>query len=247
MTKKATLYRMKTAKHICPFGLKSKDLLKRAGYSVEDRKLTTREETDHFKQQHQVETTPQVFINDERIGGYDELRAYLGKDPAGQQGMSYAPVIAIFAVSLLLSFVFTLNFTGFSDLSSFSVSLLELFVALTMTILAIQKLQDLEQFSNSFITYDLLAMKAIRYAYIYPFLEAYAGIAMIANLSAYIVAPVSLFIGIVGAISVLKAVYIDKRQLKCACAGGNNQVPLGFISLTENLFMIMAGVWMFIR
>ncbi|WAJ69048.1 MauE/DoxX family redox-associated membrane protein [Catenovulum adriaticum] len=247
MTKKATLYRMETSNHICPFGLKSKDLLKRSGYSIEDQKLTTREETDNFKQQYQVETTPQVFIKDERIGGYDQLRDYLGKEPAGQQGMSYAPVIAIFAVSLLLSFVFTLSFTGFDGLSSFSISLLELFVALSMTILAIQKLQDLEQFSNSFITYDLLAMKAVRYAYIYPFLEAYAGIGMIANLPAYTVAPVSLFIGIVGAISVFKAVYIDKRKLKCACAGGNNKVPLGFISLTENLFMITAGVWMFIR
>ena len=119
-----------------------------------------------------------------------------------------------------------------------------MFVAYSMTILAIQKLRDLYTFSNSFITYDLLAMRNIRYAYVYPFAEAFAGIGMLASISGFIVGPVSLFIGTVGAISVFKAVYIDKRELKCACVGGDSDVPLGFVSLTENLFMIGAGVWM---
>src|SRR5690625_5928749 len=56
--------------------------------------------------------------------------------------------------------------------------------------------------------------------------------------------PLALFIGIIGAVSVFKAVYIDKRTLKCACVGGSNNVPLGFLSLTENLMMIAMAVWM---
>ena len=122
----------------------------------------------------------------------------------------------------------------------------ELFVALTMAVLAIQKLQDLYSFSNSFITYDLLAMKVVPYAYVYPFLEALVGIGMIAGLPPFFIAPISLLIGSIGAISVFKAVYIDKRELKCACVGGDSNVPLGFISLTENLFMIAAGIWMLV-
>ena len=47
-----------------------------------------------------------------------------------------------------------------------------------------------------------------------------------------------------GAASVFKAVYIDKRELKCACVGGSSNVPLGFISLTENLMMVAMAVWM---
>lgn len=53
-----------------------------------------------------------------------------------------------------------------------------------------------------------------------------------------------LFIGTVGAISVFKAVYIDKRELKCACVGGDSSVPLGFVSLSENLFMIAGALIM---
>lgn len=87
-------------------------------------------------------------------------------------------------------------------------------------------------------------MKVVRYAYAYPFAQAYAGLGMIAGIKAWLVAPVSLFIGTVGAISVIKALYIDKRELKCACAGGDTEVPVGFVSLTENFFMIAAGNWM---
>jgi len=231
MAKSAQLYRMATDEHICPFGLKSKDLLERQGFEVDDHLLTSRAQTDAFKQQHDVETTPQTFIDDKRIGGYDELRSFFNKPPVGQQGTTYTPVIAIFAVTLLLSLAFSLSGAGLS------VYTLELFVALTMAVLAIQKLQDLTSFSNSFIPY----------AYVYPFLEVFVGIGMIAALPAYMVAPVSLFIGSIGAVSVIKAVYIDKRALKCACVGGDSNVPLGFISLTENLFMIAAGIWMLVK
>lgn len=240
MSKSVILYRMVTDEHICPFGLKSKDLLARNGYEVDDRHLTSREQTDEFKQQHNVKTTPQTFIDNKRIGGYDDLRDFFNLPKAGQQGTSYTPVLAIFAVTLLLS-------CGFSYATSnplLSMTTAESFVALTMAVLAIQKLQDLYSFSNSFITYDLLAMRVVPYAYIYPFIEAYVAIGMVAELPAYVVAPFALFIGLIGAVSVFKAVYIDKRELKCACVGGDRNVPLGFISLTENMFMTAAGFWM---
>ena len=76
--KTATLYRMVTDKHVCPYGLKSKYLLESSGYSVDDHRLTTREETDAFKAEHGVETTPQTFINGKRIGGHDDLRRHFG-------------------------------------------------------------------------------------------------------------------------------------------------------------------------
>jgi hypothetical protein len=70
---------------------------------------------------------------------------------------------------------------------------------------------------------------------------------MVAGALTWLSAPVALFIGTVGAVSVIKAVYIDKRELKCACVGGDSNVPLGFVSLTENLMMMVMGVWMPIR
>ena len=240
MNKTAELYRMVTSQHICPFGLRSKDLLEREGFEVEDHQLSSREETDAFKQQYDVKTTPQTFIDGQRIGGYDDLREYFGKGEAGQTGTTYTPVIAIFSVAALM----TVGWQFASSSSLLSLSSLLLFIAVSMCFLAVQKLQDLYSFTQSFITYDLLAMRWLRYGYWYPFLEAYAGIGMIAGLPALWVAPVSLFIGTIGALSVFKAVYIDKRELKCACVGGDSNVPLSVVSLTENLFMIGGGLLM---
>jgi hypothetical protein len=67
---------------------------------------------------------------------------------------------------------------------------------------------------------------------------------MAAGVLNWLSVPVALLIGSEGAISVFKAVYIDKRELKCACVGGSSNVPLGFVSLTENLMMVAMALWM---
>lgn len=239
-TKNATLYRMVMPDHLCPFGLKSKDLLERNDFTVDDHHLTTREETDAFKDEHGVDTTPQTFIAGERIGGYDELREYFGEDVKSEDETSYQPVIAIFAVALLMALA--VSWAAFGNI--LTVRAFEWFIAISMTLLALQKLQDVESFSTMFLNYDLLARRWVRYGYLYPFGEALAGILMIAGALMWIAAPVALFIGTVGAISVFKAVYLDKRELKCACVGGSSNVPLGFVSLTENLMMLAMGIWM---
>tara|TARA_R110000868_G_scaffold132380_4_gene343244 strand:- start:4051 stop:4785 length:735 start_codon:yes stop_codon:yes gene_type:complete len=237
---KAELYRMATDNHICPYGIKSKDLLKKEGYEIVDHELSSREETDKFKEKYDVKTTPQAFIDGKRIGGYDDLIKYFGKSTLKQEGTTYQPIIAIFSSTFLISLAFVWNKLGSMSL----VPLIESFVALSMCVLAILKLRDLYSFSNQFITYDLLAKKFLRYSYIYPFAELLAGVGMIAEVLTPYVAATSIFIGTIGAVSVVKAVYIEKRDIKCACVGGDSNVPLGFVSLIENLFMMAMGIWM---
>lgn len=241
--KTAQLYRMAMPGHLCPFGLKSKGLLERQGFDVEDHLLETHDETEQFKQRHGVETTPQTWIDNERIGGYDALRKYLGKPLREDGETTYTPVIAIFGVAFLMALA-----VGWAALGTvFTVRVLEWFIAISMTLLGIQKLQDVEGFSTMFLNYDLLARRWVRYGYLYPFAETLAGVLMIAGALTWLSAPLALFIGTVGAASVFKAVYIDKRELKCACVGGGSNVPLGFVSLTENLMMIVMGLWMGLR
>lgn len=78
----------------------------------------------------------------------------------------------------------------------------------------------------------------------HPYLEGLAGVLMIAGVATWLSVPVALVIGGVGAVSVYKAVYVDRRELICACVGGDSKVPLGFVSLTENLMMVAMAVWM---
>jgi len=244
MAKTAELYRMATDEHLCPYGLKSKDLLERKGFEVDDHKLASRAETEAFMEKHGVETTPQTWIGGERVGGYDDLRVHFGETGADEgDETTYRPVIVIFAGAFLMALAASWAAYG----SVLTLRAFEWFIAISMCFLAVQKLQDVESFSTMFLNYDLLARRWVRYGYIYPYGEALAGILMIAGALIWVASPIALFIGTVGAFSVFKAVYVDKREIKCACVGGDSNVPLGAISLTENLLMMFMGVWMLVK
>ena len=73
----ATLHRMVLSDHVCPFGVRARQMLEQAGFEVDDRQMTTREEVDAFKAEQGVATTPLIFIDGERIGGSDDLEQYL--------------------------------------------------------------------------------------------------------------------------------------------------------------------------
>ncbi len=241
--KRAELHRMVTAEHTCPWGLKALDLLQREGYEVDDHKLTSRQEIDAFKKEPGVETTPQAFIDGRRIGGYDDLARFLGKSVKDKDAVTYTPVIALLAMAALMAIATSWAASGMVMM----VQTVEWFIAIAMCLLAVQKLKDVDGFATMFLNYDLLAQRWVRYATIYPFAEALAGLLMLAGALMWVSIPVALFIGSIGAISVFKAVYVDKRELKCACVGGDSNVPLGFVSLTENLMMVGMAIWMIFR
>jgi glutaredoxin len=243
MSKSATLYRMVMPNHTCPYGLKARDLLQRRGFAVEDHHLTTRAETDAFKAEHDVKTTPQVFIDGQRIGGYTDLRKHFGLKVHDAGATSYRPVIAVFVVAALMAMAMSFAMMG----TVFTVHAAEWFIAVSMCLLAMLKLQDVETFATMFLNYDLLARRFVPYSYVYPYAELGAGVLMLAGALNFISVPVALFIGTIGAVSVFKAVYIDKRELKCACVGGSSKVPLGFVSLTENVMMVGMAIWMVFR
>lgn len=237
--KTAVLYRMVMDKHVCPWGLRARHLLKSEGYVVDDRWLTTREATDAFKAEHDVKTTPQIFIDGRRIGGYDDLRRFLGKPVKDKNAKTYTPVLVVFAVTALMAVA-----ASFAGGTLVTMRTPEWFIAFSMCALAMLKLRDLDGFATMFLGYDVLAKRWLPYAYVYPFVELGAGVLMIAGVLNWLSVPAALVVGIIGAWSVFKAVYIQKRELKCACVGGDSNVPLGFLSLTENLMMIVMAGWM---
>ena len=242
-SKQATVYRMATPDHLCPYGLKTVDLLRRKGYAVNDNLLTSRAEIDAFKAKHDVKTTPQTFIDGRRIGGHDDLRRHFGLPVKDPDAVSYRPVVVVFLTAALMALAASWATMG----SVWTVHAAEWFISFSMCILALLKLQDVDSFSSMFLGYDLLARRWVPYSYVYPYAELLAGVLMTAGALMWVSVPVALFIGGIGAASVFKAVYIDKREIKCACVGGSSKVPLGFVSLTENLMMIAMAVWMIAR
>ena len=239
-SKTATLYRTVMPEHICSHGLRCKDLLKRQGFKVDDQHLTSRSEVEALKSRHKVATVPQIFIDETRIGGFDDLLEYFGKPKPPKHKTTFKPIIALFSIGLLLA----ISITWLKLDTIFNFKTIEWFISISMVLLGLQKLMDLERFTTMFLTYDLLAQRWVRYSYIYPFVEAGAGLSMIVGVLTWISAPAAFFVASVGVVSVFKAVYIEKRDLKCACVGGDSNVPLGFVSLTENLMMVGMAIWM---
>ncbi len=231
---------MVTPKHFCPWGIKAHDLLKRHGFVVEDHHLESMDANEAYKRENGVDETPQIKMNGQNIGGYDQLREHLGLGPDPKEGKSYQPIAAVLAVTLLMAFVSCWAMLGKPEI----IRSLELFIAFSMCVLGILKLQNLQSFANGFIQYDLIARRYVPYSAIYAFVETGAGILMIGSVLTWLAAPAALFISMIGAISVIKAVYMEKRDLNCACVGGGSKVPLGLVSLIENLMMIAMSLWM---
>lgn len=221
------LYRMSMPEHECPWGLKAMALLQERGITFEDHRLSTQQEVDSFKKQHGVLTTPQIFSDDERIGGYTELATLLGADVESAD-YSYTPVIAVFGTTLLMALVL-------GD------SLIHAFMGISICALAMLKLMDVDSFAASFVKYDLVTQRWRVWGKLYPGVELLIGLGFLLNPPLPIAGWIAILIGVPGMASVIKAIYIDKLALNCACVGGNTKTPLGIISFTEYAMLSIMG------
>ena len=156
----------------------------------------------------------------------EHLQAQPAQEEEESTLQAYAPVIAVFSTALLMSLASAMGVMGFMGFS--------------LCLLACLKLMDLPSFVEGFMQYDLLAPRLPAYAWAYPFLELGVGLALLGSLLLTPVAFLAIAVGLTGGVSIIKAVYIDRQDLDCACVGGNYDVPLGFVSFTENA--VMAGM-----
>src|SRR5690606_32361050 len=118
-------------------------------------------ETDAFKAQYSVQTTPQVFIDGNRIGGHDDTRRFLGKTVVDPKATTYRPVAVLFAMTALMAMAASQAVTG----SPFTLRAAEWFIGFSMVVLALLKLQNVESFATMFLNYDLLAKRWVPYSY----------------------------------------------------------------------------------
>ncbi len=104
------------------------------------------------------------------------------------------------------------------------------------------KFLDLKGFARSYAMYDLLAKQWKGYGYVYPFLELGLGVLYLTaiNLPATHVATI-IIMGF-SSIGVIRNM-LSPNQVQCACLGTIFKLPLGNVTLVEDLLMVaMAGV-----
>tara|TARA_Y100000816_G_scaffold289504_1_gene276083 strand:- start:830 stop:1282 length:453 start_codon:yes stop_codon:yes gene_type:complete len=136
---------------------------------------------------------------------------------------SLKPLFVVFGTSFLITITLIKSF--------------QVFMGVSICLLAMLKLMDIEAFGISFKKYDLISSRLSQWIYIYPFCELLVGISFLLSRPPFLVILIAIILGIIGMVSVFKAVYLDKLKLNCACVGGYAKTPLGIISFIENLLM----------
>lgn len=103
------------------------------------------------------------------------------------------------------------------------------------------KLMDLEGFVEGYATYDLLASRWRSYGYVYPLIEIFFGLSMLAGYMPQwlLVAEIAvmIFSGIGVAIKVAK-----RERFRCACLGTFLKVPLTTVTLIEDFGMAALAI-----
>ena len=146
---------------------------------------------------------------------------------------SFTPLLAVFGTSFLITISLVKNF--------------QIFMGISICLLAMLKLMDIESFGVSFKKYDLISSRFSKWIFIYPFCELLIGLSFLLREPPSSILLIAFILGIFGMTSVFKSVYLDKLKLNCACVGGNAKTPLGIISFIENLLMTIMSALIFFK
>ncbi|MES2953566.1 MAG: heavy metal-binding domain-containing protein [Patescibacteria group bacterium] len=147
---------------------------------------------------------------------------------------SYLPLIVIFSILLLATFV--LSWTDMqAGLFSVEQSIVYFMTGFFLVFSGF-KLLDLPGFAEGYATYDLLAERLPAYGYLYPFIELSFGLAMLVGVHnpslLWIEVGVMLFSGVGVVIKIAR-----REPVHCVCLGTVLKVPLTYITLIEDFGM----------
>lgn len=145
----------------------------------------------------------------------------------------YRPLIVITGIALLGAAALAVE-----GRAPFMDSLMGLFLCF----LAALKLFNLRPFAATFSKYDPLAARIAGYGLVYPFLELAAGALYLSGLLPMIANGLTLALFGINALGVAQVVR-SGAEVQCGCVGTGFNLPVGRVTLFENLAMICMVVF----
>ena len=157
-----------------------------------------------------------------------------------QNNNSYFPIILIFGYITLISVLIQVVKGSFSWLQW-----MNHFMAGFFFIFSFFKFLNLRGFAEGYGTYDILAKRFSVWGYFYPFVELIFAVLLIleiqpiaTNLAVFLVMAIS-------SVGVIQSL-LRKSKIQCACLGTVIQLPLGTVTLVEDLLMVVMSIGMVI-
>ena len=107
------------------------------------------------------------------------------------------------------------------------------------------KFLDLKAFAQGYSTYDVVARKFPAWGYIYPFVELLLGIALLLDIFPIGTTIAIIIVMAVASIGVIRSM-LSKSTIQCACLGTVIKLPLGKVTLVEDLLMVIMSTGMLV-
>lgn len=170
------------------------------------------------------------------VGEYEVLELQDQTNTKKSKLSTYKPLLLVIGFVLLVSLLSSFK-TSFHLMNWMTNFMGGFFIAFSFF-----KFLDLNGFSNSFATYDIIAKKWKGYGKIYPFIELGLGVAYLLALQSAITNIICILILTASTIGVIKAVW-SKKQIQCACLGTVFNLPMSTVTIIENFTMISMAIF----
>lgn len=151
----------------------------------------------------------------------------------------YWPLFSLILVSLLAALSINWHLNG--DMRTW----MHYFMGIFLLIFSLLKIFHPVDFADGFRKYDIIAKKWKVYAYCYPLIELFLGLAFLSfflPMLTYLVTMIILTVGAIGVINGLR----QGLDINCPCMGTVLEVPLSTVTLTEDIGMALMALILFI-
>ena len=149
---------------------------------------------------------------------------------------SFMPLIIIFAFIILFSVIASWQRQVFSYQS-----IMLDFMAGFFLVFGGFKLIKLSAFAEAYAMYDVIAKRVRAYGYIYPFIEIALGLAFLLRYEILAVAWITLGLMLINSLGAYNGIR-DKKVLMCGCLGTVFKLPMSYVSLGEDLLMVLMAL-----
>ena len=170
------------------------------------------------------------------LGEYEVLELQDQTNTKESKLSTYKPLLLVIGFVLLVSLLLSFK-TSFNLMNWMTNFMGGFFITFSFF-----KFLDLNSFSNSFATYDIITKKWKGYGKIYPFIELGLGLAYLLALQSAVTNTISIIILTANTIGVVQAV-LSKKQIQCACLGTVFNLPMSTVTIIENFTMISMAIF----
>jgi cation transport ATPase len=158
---------------------------------------------------------------------------------------TYRPLLLIFSFITGVSIIKAFHSNIFETEHFSWMHFMNNFMAGFFIVFSFFKFLNLKAFAESYAMYDLLAMKAPAYGFVYPFIELGLGLAYLTAFQPAFTNWATAIIMGFSSIGVIQSV-VDKKKIRCACLGTVFNLPMSTVTIIEDLLMVGMAILMII-